>query len=377
VGLKNLGRPWLLGFGMIVRVLFSALYAAFRVLLALVVTRGRGEAAKDVELLVLRHEVAVLRRQVSRPRLEPKDRFVLAALVRMLSRERLRARIVTPETLLRWHRQLVARHWTFQPKMRPVGGRPRTAVVIRDLVIRFARENPSWGHRRIHGELVGLGYKVAPATVWNILQNAGLDPAPRRVGPSWREFCRAQATTMLACDFFTVDTVWLRRIYVFFVLEVGTRRVHILGVTRHPTGEWVTQQARNFMIAVGERADGFRFLVRDRDTKLTASFDAVFADSGIAVLRSPPRAPKGNAYAERWVSTIRRECLDRMLIFNERHLVHVLAEYEDHYNTHRPHRALEQCSPMAVESNRLPRSAATVWRKEILGGLINEYRHAA
>jgi putative transposase len=208
-------------------------------------------------------------------------------------------------------------------------------------VIRFARENPTWGHRRIHGELVGLGYRVPPATVWNILQKVGLDPAPRRTGPSWREFCRAQATTMLACDFFTVDTVLLRRIYVFFFLETGTRRVHIMGVTRHPSGEWVTQQARNLMFAVGERGDRFRFLVRDRDTKFTATFDAVFAGA------SPPRAPKANAYAERWVSTIRRECLDRMLIFSERQLRHVLVEYERHYNTHRPHRALRQLPPIA------------------------------
>jgi putative transposase len=207
---------------MIMRVLFSALYAAFRVLLTLVLVRGRGEAGNDVELLVLRHEVAVLRRQVARPRLEPKDRFVMAALARMLPREVLRVRIVTPETLLRWHRKLIARHWTYPPKAKPVGGRPRTSAIICDLVIRFARENPAWGHRRIHGELVGLGYRVAPAMVWNILHKAGLDPAPRSQGPSWREFCRTQATTMLACDFFTVDTVLLRRIYVFFVLEIGT-----------------------------------------------------------------------------------------------------------------------------------------------------------
>jgi putative transposase len=356
---------------------FSALYAVLRVVLALVVVRGRGESAKDIELLVLRHEVAVLRRQVTRPRLEKEDRLVLAALARLLPRKVLRSRIVTPETLLRWHRQLVGRHWTYPPKTNPVGGRPRTAAVIRDLVIRFARENPAWGYRRIHGELVGLGYRVAAATVWNILCKAGLDPAPRRTGPSWREFCRAQATTMLACDFFTVDTVLLRRIYVFFVLEVGTRRIHILGVTRHPTGEWVTQQARNLMLGLGERADGFRFLVRDRDTKLTASFDAVFADAGISVLRSPPRAPKANAYAERWVSTVRRECLDRMLIFHERQLRAVLTEYENHYNTHRPHRALEQRSPIDRGETQRALSSGSVRREQVLGGLINEYRHAA
>src|SRR5664279_405583 len=163
-------------------------------------------------------------------------------------------------------------------------------------------------------------HTVAAATVWNILHRAGLDPAPRRMGPTWRQFCRAQAHTILACDFFTVDTVLLRRIYVFFVIEVGTRRVHILGVTRHPTGEWVTQEARNFLLELGERADAFRFLVRDRDTKFTHSFDAVFTSVGIEILRSPPRAPKANAYAERWIGTVRRECLDRLLIFHERQL---------------------------------------------------------
>lgn len=200
--------------------------------------------------------------------------------------------------------------------------------MISDLVVRLARENPTWGHRRIQGELVGLGYRIAPATVWNILHQAGLDPAPRRTGPTWQEFCRAQAQTMLACDFSTVDTVLLHRIYVFFVIEVGTRRVHILSVTQHPTGEWVTQQARNLVMTIGKRTEDLRFLIRDRDTKFAATFDTVFADIGIAVLRSPPRAPKANAYAERWISSIGRECLDRLLIFHERQLIRVLAQYE-------------------------------------------------
>jgi transposase InsO family protein len=223
----------------------------------------------------------------------------------------------------------------------------------------------------------GLGYRVAPATVRNILHKAGLEAAPPRISPSWQEFCRTQATTMLACDFFTVDTVPLRRVYVFFFLEVGTRRVHTLGLTRYPTGAWVAQQARNFMLAFGDQAVSFQFLVRDRDTKFTAAFDAVFTDAGVAALRSPPGAPKANAYAERWVGTMRRERLDRMLIFHERQLRHVLTEYENHYNTHRPHRDLEQRSPMDLGANRRSRSIGVVRRKQILGGLVKEYQHAA
>ena len=359
--------------------LLSIFYAILRAVLGLVVLRGRDSAAKDIELLVLRHEVAVLRRQVNRPRLEPKDRLLLAALSRLLPQQLRRSRIVTPATLLRWHRELVTRRWTYRKRGVSTGGRPPTAAVIRALALRLARENPTWGHRRIHGELIGLGHRIAAATVWNILHRAGLDPAPRRTGPTWRQFCRAQTHTMLACDFFTVDTVLLRRIYVFFILEVGTRRVHILGVTRHPTGHWVTQQARNLLLELDDQTETFRFLIRDRDTKFTTGYDTVFTSAGIEILRrSPPRAPRANAYAERWIGTVRRECLDRLLIVNERQLRTVLADYEAHYNGHRPHRSLDQRPPLGGTAiTRSEDPSVAVQRTDILGGLIHEYRHAA
>ena len=211
----------------------------------------------------------------------------------------------------------------------------------------MARENPTWGYRRIHGELCRLGYKaIGASTVWAILHRAGVEPAPKRSVLTWRQFLRAQAKSVVAVDFFTVDTVFLQRLYVLFVLEVGTRRVHVLGVTAHPAAEWVTQQARNLLMGLEDRVGPFRWLIRDRDAKFTAAFDAVFAAEGIRVLRTPVRAPRANAYAERWVGTVRRELLDRMLIVGCRQLRWVLAEYADHYNGHRPHRALGQAPPL-------------------------------
>jgi putative transposase len=317
---------------MIVAMSASLVYLLLRQILQMLTQLARDGGAKDVEILVLRHQVAVLRRQVHRPDLEPADRVVLAVLSRLLPRPRWSVFFVTPATLLRWHRELLARHWTY-PHARP--GRPPVDKQVRDLVLRLAAENPSWGHRRIQGELVGLGYRVAASTVWKILHQAGVDPAPRRSGPTWKQFLAAQAHTILACDFFTVDTVLFKRIYVLFFVEIATRQVHVVGVTAHPTGAWVAQQARNLLMDLDQRAAGLRFLLRDRDTKFTNIFDAVFTAAGIEVIKIPPQAPRANAFAERWVGTVRRECTDRILIIGERHLAAVLAEYTSHYNGHR------------------------------------------
>jgi len=228
---------------------------------------------------------------------------VLAALSRLLPRALRNHRIVSPSILLRSNRKLVTRKWTYPPTGRGPG-RPQTAATVRALVLRLARENAGWGYRRVHGELTGLGVKVCPATVWNILQAAGVDPSPRRAGPTWREFCTAQAKTMLACDFNHVDTIFPRRLYILFVIELDTRRVHRLGITHHPTGPWATQVARNFVSSLDEHAHSFRRLIRDRDSKFATAFDAVFASTGISVPRTPIQAPPVNAYAERWIRTL-------------------------------------------------------------------------
>jgi putative transposase len=351
------------------------LYLLFCQVLRWLALLARSSAAKDAELLVLRHEVAVLRRGTVRPQVDWADRAVLAGLARLLPRPAWHGLIIQPTTLLRWHRDLVRRRWTY-PHRR---GRPSAAAELRDLVLRLAKENPTWGYRRIHGELCRLGYKdrIGASTVWTILRRAGVAPAPKRSALTWRQFLRAQAKGVLAVDFFTVDTVFLRQLYVLFAIEIATRRVHVLGVTAHPAGEWVAQQARNLFMQVGEDVAGFRFLVRDRDTKFTAAFDTVFAAEGIEVLRTPVRAPQANAYAERWVGTVRREVLDRLLIVGCRQLRLVLAEYADHYNVHRPHRALGQAPPLGPGESAVVVLAGRVVRRDRLGGLVHEYAQVA
>jgi putative transposase len=305
---------------------FSFLYLAVRALLGVLVRSRRGLDVKDVELLVLRHELAILRRQVARPKLGVADRALLAAAAVHLPRPQRALLLVTPRTLLRWHRALVRRKWR-QPASRV--GRPPLSLEVRELVLRLARENPRWGHRRICGELAKLDFRVSPTSIRRLLAQARLEPAPRRAGPSWRQFLRSQAAGIIACDFFTVETVMLRRFYVLFFIEHASRRVWLAGCTRNPTGEWVTQQARNLGLDLSER--GVRFLIRDRDSKYSGPFAEVFRSEGIRIVKTPVRAPQANAIAERFVRTIRSECLDWLLILNRRHLEHVLRTYVEHY----------------------------------------------
>ena len=359
---------------MIAAVSLRLLYLIFQQVLGLLLLLGRTSATKDVELLVLRHEVAVLRRTNPRPRLDWADRAVFAALVRRLPRALRRHRLVTPDTILRWHRRLVRKKWTYPN--RP--GRPPIDDVLAALVVRMATENPNWGYQRIQGELLKLGHRVGASTIRRILKRHRIPPAPvRHTDTSWRQFLRTQATSMLAVDFFHVDcAVTLRRLYVLFALEVGDRYLHVLGVTAHPDGPWTTQQARNLVMDLGEHVARFRFLVRDRAGQFTASFDAVLADAGIEVVKIPPRCPRANCFAERFVLTVRTELTDRMLIFGERHLRRVLAAYAAHYNARRPHRAL-QLRPPRPEAPVPEPVHGRIRRRPVLGGLINEYEPAA
>ncbi len=354
----------------------SLVYLLFRRALAVAALRPRSREFKELEIVVLRHELAVLRRQVARPRLEETDRVFLAAASRLLSGAGWQSFFVRPETLLGWHRQLVRRRWTYAGR-RP--GRPGIADEVGVLVVRLARENPSWGYQRIVGELAGLGVRVCASSVAKILREAGMPPAGARARLCWSEFLRAHAQSMIACDFFTVETLWLGRLYVLFFIELGTRRVHLAGCTANPDGSWGAQQARQLAWSLSERAAPIRFLIHDRDSKFSRAFDDVFRSEGVKIIRTPFRAPNANAFAERWVGTVRRDCLDWILIASRRQLEYLLRVYVDHYNGHRPHRALDLKPPTPGRRLRLvsSQSPGRIYRRDRLGGLIHEYAPAA
>ncbi|MGW1507353.1 integrase core domain-containing protein [Streptomyces mirabilis] len=357
-------------------------YLAATNTLALLRLLPMSDRDKDIEILALRHQLLVLQRQARKPVFTETDRAILAGLLHQLPKDKLRHLLlpVRPDTILRWHRNLLKRRHatTCTPKRR---GRPPTVRSVRALVLRLARENSSWGYRRIHGELATLGIKVAASTVWEILREHGIPPAPERHSTTWADFLRSQADALLACDFFETRTLTGARLYVFAVIEHSTRRIRVLGVTAHPTAQWVVQVGRNLLMDLEDAGSRSRFLIRDRDSKFTQAFDAVLADAGLRIVRSGIRMPRMNSIMERWIQTCRRELLDRTLIWNQSHLLHALREFETFYNEHRPHRTLEHAAPLRPIPEPISApghiSHLEVHRRDRLGGTLHEYRHVA
>src|SRR5947209_5950165 len=339
----------------------------------------REDAWKTAEILILGHQLVVLQRQpAGRPKLAWADRALLAALVGVIPKARRQGLrlLVAPDTILRWHRGIVRRRWATR-SMRGRTGRPATRRNIKSLVLRLARENPEWGYRRIHGELAGLGVKIAASTVWEILKKAGIDPAPGRSGPTWPQFLRSQAEAILACDFFTADLLDGTQAYVLAVIEHASRRIRILGITLHPTGSWTAQQARNLLMDLGEQAHRVKFMIRDHGSNFTAAFDAVLAGAGIRTVLCNVRTPRMNAIAERWIGGCRREILDRTLIWNQAHLRRLLHQYETHRNQHRPHRSLKSAAPLKPLPEPVDLEQHRIRRHTQVGGIINEYHLVA
>lgn len=351
------------------------LWLIVRMLTRLLVFPNGDDGTKDMEILVLRHQLRVLRRKTGRPRFTARDRALLAAASRVLPRQRWASFLVTPQTLLRWHRTLVRRKWTYGKDHTP--GRPPIDPQTTELILRMARDNPRWGCLRICGELRKLGIRVGATTIRMLLRRHGLGPAPRRSGPTWTQFLRAQAEGIIGCDFFTVETIRLKTLYVLFFIQLSTRRVVAAGVTAHPDSAWASQQARNVAMDLNDRGVSISFLLRDHDAKFTRSFDDVFRSEGGQILRTPIRAPKANAYAERWVQTVRVECLDWTLVLGRRHLLRLLRRYVRHYNQQRPHRGLALAVPEAEERGSPQVNPREVRHRDVLGGLIHEYHEVA
>lgn len=350
------------------------LYLAVGRIFAWLVLLARSDGAKKAEILVLRHEVAVLRRQVPRPKPSWSDRALLAALARILPKELRGQRIVTPRTLPAWHQRLIAKKWT-QP--RPPD-RPPVPEHLRDLIIRFGTENRSCGYRRVHGELRRLGYRVAAPSVRKMLREHGLGPAPRRqrAGRQWTRFLAAQGEGLLWCDLFHLDTVRLQRFYAFFIMEIATRRIHSLGVSAHPGPAFAAQCARELVMDLGERAGRFTHLVRDRGCRVTNAFDAAFEAEGVEIKKIPPHSPDCNPYAEQFIRSVRADCLDNIVLLDRGHAAAMLSEYETHFNSHHPHQSRSQSAP-GDDPHVIPFPATRINRRRPVHGLIKEYRPAA
>ena len=343
-----------------------------RQILRLLLLRCRSSRSKDLELLVLRQELDVLRRQVPRPRFRPEERWVLTVLQRLRPvRDRLSS-LVTPDTIRRWHRDLARAKWRYRHR---VVSRGRIPDHVRLLVWRLASENPTWGYCRLRGELKKLGAEISTTSIRRIVAEKRRPPAKRE---TWRQFMRTQASSIIACDLFTVESVRLKTLHVLFFIDLHTRKVLIGGVTDGAANAaWCAQIARNLTEAREGRDEPIRYLVHDRDKRFCPIFDEVFRAEGIEILRTPWRAPKANAYAERFIRTVRTECLDRVFLLGERHLRSVLETYVEHYNRERPHRGLDLVAPEGTKDVSPLTIDDSVRRRDLLGGLIHEYYRRA
>lgn len=354
----------------------------FRILVAFISISRLSDLEKDLEILVLRQQLSILQRKTNKP-VKPNqiEKMTLAILIAKLQQVARRPsnqlhniiRIFKPETVLRWHRELVRRKWSFIHKSK--GGRPRISQELEKLIIRLAQENPRWGYGKIQGELLKLGSKVSQTTIRNILERHNIQPALVRSGSiGWRSLINHYKDQILACDFFTVETIQLQTLYVFFFIELGSRQVYFAGITANPNETWVTQQARQLVWKLNDRENSFYFLIRDNDRKFSKTFDSVFESEGFRIIHTPFHAPNANAYSERWVRSVREECLDQILILNTAHLHRVLHEYiNNYYNVSRPHQGIEQRTPIPPAQ---PNSTGAVQRRKVLGGIINDYYRA-
>jgi len=339
------------------------------------------QGEKDLEILMLRQQVRILQRKISSsPRITKPEKLILTAIANQMKhtttgcRNRLQRCLLVfkPDTLLKWHRELIKRKWTFRRRKR--GGRPRIDPELEAIIVRIAQESARWGYNHVHGELIKLGFKLDSKTVRNVLKRNGILPAPQRRRSTWRTFLRHYKEQLLACDFFTVETIFLKRLYALFFIELHTRRVYFAGTTANPNHFWTAQQARQVIWKLEEEQRTFRYLIHDRDTKFNRSFDNVFRSAGMDIVRTPFRAPQANAVAERWIRPVRQECLDHILILNERHLRHVLTEYVAFYNASRPHQGINQQTPTP---RMKPGRTGPVARRDVLGGIVYDYYRLA